>query len=90
MQYWTPASTHYVDAETYKGWDSTSGNIWHEDGSFDPIWAHTDCIMGAWQSRICEGTNPQMRIPMLQIANIKATVERFEAEDDCRSASLHI
>ena len=24
--------------------------------------------------------NPQMRIPMLQIANIKALVERFEVE----------
>ena len=56
MQYWTPASTHYVDAETYKGWDSTSGNIWHHDRRFDPIWAHMDFIMGAWQSRIREGT----------------------------------
>ena len=46
--------------------------------------------MGAWQSRILEGTtNPRMRIPMLQIANIKATVERFEAEDDGGSPSLH-
>ena len=27
MQYWTPASNKYVNAETYKGWDSTSGNI---------------------------------------------------------------
>ena len=40
MQYWTPASTHYVDAETYEGWDSTSGNIWREDRSFDPVWVH--------------------------------------------------
>ena len=46
--------------------------------------------MGAWQSRICEGTtNPRMRIPMLQIANIKATVERFEAGDDGGSPSFH-
>ena len=46
--------------------------------------------MGAWQSRIREGTTiPQMRIPMLQIANIKATVERFETEDDGGSPSLH-
>ena len=81
MQYWTPTSTHYVDVETYEGWDSTGGNIWHEDRRFDSIWTHTDCIMDAWQSRIREGTvNPQMRIPMLQIANIKALVERFEAE----------
>ena len=50
-----------------------------------------DCIMDAWQSRICEGTtNPQMLIPMLEIANIKATVEQFEVEDDGRSPSLHI
>ena len=90
MQYWTPTSSHYVDAETYEGWDSTSGNIWREDRSFDPVWAHTDCIMGAWQSRIREGTmNPRMRIPMPQIANIKATLERFEAEDDGGSPSLH-
>ena len=90
MQYWTPASTHYVDAETYERWDSTSGNIWREDRSFDPVWVHMDCIMGAWQSRIREGTtNPRMRIPMLQIANIKATVKRFEAEDDGGSPSLH-
>ena len=83
MQYWIPASSHYVDAQTYEGWNSSSGNIQHEDRSFDPVCAHTDCIMGAWQSRICEGTtNPQMRIPMLQIANIKAIVEHFEAEDD--------
>ena len=89
MQYWTPASTHYVDAETYEGWDSTSGNIWREDRSFDPVWVHIDCIMGAWQSRIREGTtNPQMQIPMLQIANIKATMEHFEAEDDGGSPSL--
>ena len=81
MQYWTPASTHYVDAETYKGWDSAGGNIWHEDRRFDLIWIHTDCIMGAWQSRIRRGiVNPRMRIPMLQIANIKASVQRFEAE----------
>ena len=46
--------------------------------------------MGAWQSRIREGiTNPRMRIPMLQIANIKATVERFEAKDDGGSPSFH-
>ena len=75
MQYWTSASTHYVDAETYEGWDSTGGNIWREDRRFDPIWTHTDCIMGAWHSRIREGTlNPRMQIPMLQIANIKASV----------------
>ena len=30
-------SSHYIDAETYEGWDSTSGNIWHEDRSFDPV-----------------------------------------------------
>ena len=71
-----------MNAETYEGWDSTSGNIWHEDRRFDPIWAHTDCIMDAWHSRVREGTvNPRMRIPILQIANIKATVEQFEAED---------
>ena len=52
--------------------------------------AHTDCIMGAWQSRIREGTtNPRTRIPMLQIANIKAIVERFAAEDDGGSPSHH-
>ena len=46
--------------------------------------------MGAWQSRIRKGTtNPQMQIPMLLIPNIKATVERFEAEDDGGSPSLH-
>ena len=46
--------------------------------------------MGAWKSRIREGTtNPRMQIPMLQIANIKATVERFEAEDDGGSPSHH-
>ena len=91
MQYWTPASTHYVDAETYKGWDSTTGNIWREDKRFDPVWAHTDCIIGSWQSRIREGTtNPRIRIPMLQIANIKAIVERFEAEDDGGLSCLRI
>ena len=38
--------------------------------------------MGAWHSRIREGTvNPQIRIRVLQIANIKATIEQFEAED---------
>ena len=89
MHYWTSTSFHYVDADTYEGWDSTSGNIWRGDRSFEPIWAHTDCIMGAWQSRICEETrNPRMRIPMLQIANIKATVECFEVEDDGGSPSL--
>ena len=72
MQYWTPTSFHYIDADTYEGWDSTSGNIWHEDRNFDPVWAHTDCIMGAWQSRICEGTrNPRMRIPMLRWSVLK-------------------
>ena len=82
MHYWTLASNQYVNAETYEGWDYTSGNIWHEDRRFDPVWAHTDCIMGAWHSRIRKGiVNPRMRIPVLQIANIKATVERFEAED---------
>ena len=71
-----------MNVETYEGWDSTSGNILCEDRRFDPVWAHTDCIMGAWHSRVREGTvNPRMQIPVLQIANIKATVERFEAED---------
>ena len=66
MQYWTPASSYYVDADTYEGWDSTRGNIWREDRSFDSIWAHMDCIMDAWQSSIRKGTtNPQMQIPML-------------------------
>ena len=60
-----------------------------EDRKFDPIWTHTDCIMGAWHSRIREGTmNPRMRIPMLQIANIKASVERFEAEGGGESPSI--
>ena len=69
-----------MDVETYKGWDSTSGNSWREDRKFDLVWAHTDCIMDAWQSRIQEGTvNSRMQIPIVQIANIKATMERFEA-----------
>ena len=55
---------------------------------FDLIWTHMDCIMGAWQSRIREGTvNPRMQIPMLQIANIKALVERFEVEHGGESSS---
>ena len=71
-----------MNAKTYEGWDSTSRNIWREDRRFDPVWAHTNCIMGAWHSRVREGTvNPRMRIPVLQITNIKATVERFKAED---------
>ena len=91
MQYSTLASTHYIDDETYEGWDSTSGNIWREDRRFDPVWTHTDCIMDAWQFRICEGTmNPQMQISMLQIANITATMERFEAKDDDGLPSLYI
>ena len=32
--------------------------------------------------------NPRMRIPMLQIANIKALVELFEAEGGGESPSL--
>ena len=91
MQYWILASTHYIDAETYKGWDSTSGNIWCKDRRFDPVWVHTDCIMGVWQSRIREGTtNPRMQTSMLQIINIKATMEQFEVEDDGGSPSLYI
>ena len=80
-----------MDVETYEGWDSTSGNIWHEDRRFDPVRAHTNCIMDAWQSRIRKGTvNSRMRIPILQIANIKATIERFEAEDIGGSPFFHI
>ena len=45
--------------------------------------------MSAWQSRIQEGTvNLRMQIPMLQTANIKASVERFEAEYGGESPSL--
>ena len=45
--------------------------------------------MGAWHSRIREGTvNPRMQIPMLQIANIKASVERFEPEHGGESSSI--
>ena len=47
MQYWTRASTHYVDAKTYVGWDSTSGHIWHKIGGLIPfgptrivLWVH--------------------------------------------------
>ena len=37
---------------------------------------------GEVRDRVREGTvNPRMQIPVLQIANIKATVERFEVED---------
>ena len=80
-----------MDAETYKGWDSTSGNIWYEDRRFDHVWAHIDCIMDAWESTIREGTvNSRMQIPILQIANIKATVEQFEAEDVGESPSLFV
>ena len=79
MQYWTLASAHSINAHTYKGWDCLNGNIWHEDRRFDPIWTHTNCIMDAWQSRIQEGTmNQQIQIPILQIANIKTTIKRFE------------
>ena len=71
-----------MDAETNERWDSTGGNIWCEDWRFDLVWAHTDCIMDAWQSRIWERTvNLRIRIPILQIANIKATMEQFEAKD---------
>ena len=34
--------------------------------------------------------NPRMRIPMLQIANIKASIEQFEAECGGESSSSHI
>ena len=69
-----------MDAITYEGWDSRSGNS--EDSRYDPIWIHTDCIMDAWHSRIREGSsNPQMRITALQIANIKASIDCFQAQD---------
>ena len=32
--------------------------------------------------------NPRMQIPTLKIANIKATIEQFEAKDGDGSASL--
>ena len=51
IQYWTPAATQSVDAITYKRGDSSSGNSWREDSRYNPIWIHTDCIMGAWHSR---------------------------------------
>ena len=40
MQYWIPASTHYVDTETYEGWDSSSGIILALGGliPFGPTW----------------------------------------------------
>ena len=86
-----PPPLIYVNIETYVGWDSTSGNIWCEDRRFDPVWAHTNCIVGAWHSRVRDGSvNPQMRIPVLRIANIKVTLERFEAKDSGGSPSLHI
>ena len=80
-----------MDAKTYKGWDSTSGNIWRENRRFDPIWALTDCIMDTWQSKIGEeNVDLRMRIPILQIANIKATIKRFEAKDVGESPSRHV
>ena len=82
IQYWTPAATHSMDAITYEGWDSSSGNSWREDSRYDPIWIHTDCIMDAWHSRIREGSsNLRMRITALQIANIKASIDCFQAQD---------
>ena len=82
IQYWTPAATQSVDAITYKGWDFSSGNSWRENSRYDLIWIHTDCIMGAWHSRIREGSsNPRMRITALQIANIKASIDCFQAQD---------
>ena len=39
--------------------------------------------MGAWHSRVQKGTmNSQMQISILQIANIKAAIDDFLAEDD--------
>ena len=77
-----------MDAITYEGWDSSSGNSWREDNKYDPIWIHTDCIMGAWHSRIREGSlNPQMRITALQIANIKASIDYFQAQDGAGPSS---
>jgi len=44
--------------------------------------------MGVWHSRIQEGSyNPQMRIPTLQIVNIKATIDCFQGEDGVGSSS---
>ena len=88
IQYWTPATTQSVDAITYEGWDSSSGNNWREDSRYDPIWIHTNCIMGAWHSRIREGSsNPRMRITALQIANIKASIDFFQAQDGAGPSS---
>jgi len=44
--------------------------------------------MGAWHSRIREGSlNPRMRIPSLQIANIKAsTIDCFQRADGVGSS----
>ena len=37
IQYWTPTTTQFVDAIIYEGWDSSSGNSWHEDSRYDLI-----------------------------------------------------
>ena len=33
IQYWTLAATQFVDAITYEGWDSSSGNNWRKDST---------------------------------------------------------
>ena len=81
MQYWTPASGHHIDMDTYIGWDTKEGNLWCEDRSFQPNWSQTDCIMTAWKLRIRAGTvDPKIRIPKVQMNIIKGSVDVYDCE----------
>ena len=47
IQYWTPTSNRHINMETYAGWDTKEGNVWHEDRIIPSTWSSTDCIMTA-------------------------------------------
>ena len=82
LQYWTPSSFQHIDEDTYFGWDAIKGNSWCEDTTISPSWIHTDCIMTAWKPRVRAGTsNPRIKIPKVQVAIIKASVEAYMTGD---------
>jgi hypothetical protein len=80
IQYRKPSASSNHIHETYDDWDGKRSMQWRIDDSEPPMWEHTNSIMSAWKSGIREGTrNPTMRIPSLQVNEIKESLVVFDS-----------
>jgi len=83
IQYWTPTLGRHIDLDTYVGWDTKGGNVWHMDRVLPPCWSNTDCIKTTLKPRTKKTAQDgpevitRVVIPKAQINIVKSSIEAF-------------